>query len=393
VVLHGLRSIMVAPLQLEGRLLGIVYLDSQVAKGIFTSDDVVILTALTNHIATSLETTRAAQLEISVQTARRQRDLADTLRQTLEAMSGTLDPQEVTKRMLDAAVRVTGCDGAWVLAADGGGDGCVLLANDGEDGALVRRVIANDPRIHALIAREQPSLGSTQDRPLALAGPLASASWICLPLRGRNEKVGVLVLASSDPEVQLKDQLEVAAALAAQGRIAFDKAMLFSQVQELAVIDELTGIANRRRFFEIARRDLATARRQERPLAALMIDIDHFKLVNDTHGHPTGDDVIRTVAQRLHEQVRETDLLGRYGGEEFALLLHVTGPNDDLPERLRACIADVPISTRSGPLDVRVSIGLTYLTADDDDITTLLARADLALYRAKQEGRNRVRSA
>ncbi len=393
VVLHGLRSIMVAPLELEGRLLGVVYLDSQVAKGIFTQDDVGILTALTNHIATSLETIRAAQLEISVQTARQQRDLADTLRQTLQEMSETLDPVEVTKRLLDAVTRVMHCDGAWVLSADGDEEGCVLIANDGQDGEPVRHPIADEPKLRALIAQDRPSIGSPGISPLALAGPLANAtSWIALPLRTHQQGGGVLVLASTALGAHLDDQIEVAAALAAQGTTAYDKAILFTQVQELAVIDELTGIANRRRFFEMARRDVAAAVRHDRPLAALMIDIDHFKRVNDTHGHPTGDDVIRIVAQRLGAQVRETDLLGRYGGEEFALLLSGVGPNDDLPERLRACIADTPVETRSGLLDVRISVGLSYLATADDDITTLLTRADLALYQAKQAGRNCVRT-
>ncbi|HST86560.1 MAG TPA: diguanylate cyclase [Kineosporiaceae bacterium] len=392
VVLHGLRSIMVAPLELDGRLLGVVYLDSQVAKGIFTPDDVGILTALTNHIATSLETTRAAQLEISVQTARQQRDLADTLRQTLQEMSETLDPVEVTKRLLDAVTRVMHCDSAWVLSADGAEDECVLIANDGQNGETVRHPIADEPRLRALIAQERPSIGSPGISPLALEELLANAtSWIALPLRTHNRGGGVLVLASTAQDAHLDDQMEVAAALAAQGTTAYDKAILFTQVQELAVIDELTGINNRRRFFEVARRDLAAAVRHTRPLVTLMIDIDHFKHVNDTHGHPTGDDVIRTVAQRLAAQIRETDLIARYGGEEFALLLSGIGPNDHLPERLRACIADTPIDTRSGPLTIHVSIGLSYLTPDDD-VTTLLARADLALYRAKQDGRNCVRT-
>jgi diguanylate cyclase (GGDEF)-like protein len=389
---------MVAPLELDGRLLGVVYLDSQVARGIFTTDDVGILTTLTNHIATSLETTRAAQLEISVQIARQQRDLADTLRQSLQEMSETLDPQEVTKRLLDAAARVLGCDGAWLLlrtdSTDSTGDECVLLANDEEGGALLQRVIQDEPRLRRLIALEHHTPGSPDSIPLALTEQLTHAtSWICLPWRTHNQKTGVLILASSTPGAHLADGIEVAAALAAQGATAYDKATLFAQVQELAVVDELTGIANRRRFFEIAARDLTAAQQHGRPLTALMIDIDHFKRVNDTHGHPTGDDVIRTVAQRLNTQIRQNDLLARYGGEEFALILQGTGANDDIPERLRAAIADQPIDTRTGPLQVTVSIGLASLTPHDTDVAALLARADQALYLAKQAGRNRIRTA
>ncbi len=394
VVLHGLRSIMVAPLELEGRLLGVVYLDSQVAKGIFTADDVGILTALTNHIATSLETIRAAQLEISVETARQQRDLADMLRQTLQSMSETLDPVEVTQRLLNAVISVVPCDGAWVLSADGPEDGCVVIANDGPDGDLARHPVPDESRLRALITRQQPWIGSPEGIPLALTEQLANAtSWITLPVQAHGQKSGVLVLASTSPDADLGARMEVAAALAAQGVTAYDKAMLFKQVQSLAVVDELTGIANRRQFFEVAARDLAAAVRQGRKLAGLMLDIDHFKLVNDTYGHPTGDDVIRIVARRLAAQVRQTDLLGRYGGEEFAVLAQGGGPEDDLPERLRACIADTPVETRSGPLDISVSIGMTYLTPADTDVASLLARADEALYLAKHAGRNCIRTA
>lgn len=386
-VLHGLRSILVAPLQLEGRVLGVVYLDSQVAKGIFTAEDAGILTALTNHIATSLETARAAQLEISVQTARRQRDLADTLRETLQSMAETLDPYEVIKRLLEATQHVVECDDAWLLSVDDGQ--CSLLAADGDEGALVQQAVDDDATLLELLAVPEPVLGVVV--PAGLADRLGSAtSWLALPLTSRSADLGVLVLVSHRVEVDLGAAIEVAAALAAQGMTAYDKASLFKQVQELAVADELTGIANRRRFFEVALRDLAAAARHGRQLTALMVDIDHFKRVNDTHGHATGDDVIRIVAARLGAQVRQTDILGRYGGEEFALLLQDAGPGNDLPERLRACIADEPISTRSGPIDITVSIGLAYLTEADIDMEIFLARADQALYRAKNEGRNRV---
>jgi diguanylate cyclase (GGDEF)-like protein len=174
---------------------------------------------------------------------------------------------------------------------------------------------------------------------------------------------------------------------------AYDNASLFARVQELAVSDELTGISNRRHFFEVAERDVAKARRSGRPLVVVMADIDHFKRVNDTYGHPTGDDVIRVVASRLAAEIRATDLLGRYGGEEFALVLLDAAVGSDLPERLRQAIGDVPIQTRSGPLDITVSIGMTRLLPDDVDIAAPLARADQGLYEAKRNGRNQVQSA
>ena len=389
VVLHGLRSILVAPLQLEGRVLGVVYLDSQVAKGIFTADDAGILTALTNHIATSLETARAAQLEISVQTAQRQRDLADTLRATLQSMSDTFDPEEVVWRLLDSAKRVMACDGVWFLHTDEIVVSCSVI--DPVTIEVDETVVPLDDNLSELLEQEKPVIGGPGMVPLALVTQLADAtSWIAVPMRIHGGRIGILVMASAQPNANLGEAIEVAAAIAAQGMTAYDKAVLFKQVQALAVRDELTGIANRRRFFEVAKRDLAAAARHDRALTVLMVDIDHFKRVNDTYGHATGDDVIRIVATRLGDQIRQTDVIGRYGGEEFALLLQDAGPGNLLPERLRMSICDAPIETRSGELSVTVSIGLAFRTSEDLDIEALLSRADAQLYRAKELGRNQV---
>jgi diguanylate cyclase (GGDEF)-like protein len=391
VVLHGLRSILVAPLQLEGRVLGVVYLDSQVAKGIFTADDAGILTALTNHIATSLETARAAQLEISVQTAQRQRDLADTLRATLQSMSDTFDPNEVIWRLLDSARRVMACDGVWLLSYDEPAGTVTRMVIDPVSIEVTRTLTQLDERLTDLIDLEKPSIGTSDKVPLALADELAGiGTWIAVPMRIHDGRTGILVLGTDDAQSQLTEGIEVAAVIAAQGMTAYDKAVLFNRVQALAVKDELTGIANRRRFFEVAGRDLAAAARRNRELTVLMVDIDHFKQVNDTYGHATGDDVIRIVATRLADRVRQTDVIGRYGGEEFALLLQDAGPGNVLPERLRASISDEPIETRSGELSVTVSIGLAFRMPEDTEIEALLSRADRQLYRAKELGRNQV---
>ncbi|MFI7598050.1 diguanylate cyclase [Actinoplanes sp. NPDC049681] len=385
VVVHGLRSIMAAPLQLEGRLLGVVYLDSRVAKGVFTMDDVGVLVAITNHIAVSLETTRMVQLEVAAQTARQQRDVAEALHGALTLMGGTLDPQEVLERLLEAALRVLPGERAWLVTGEGPDRG-VLAAPDPPPGAPP---IALPP---ALLAPERPMVGTAETRPAAWGSLLdGAASWAVLPIVTGTEHIGILVLASFGTAVYQEADLEMAVALVGQGVIAYEKARLFTQVRELAIHDELTGVANRRHFFDLAKRDLAAARRHGRPLTAVMIDIDHFKRVNDTHGHLVGDDVIRGVADRLGHAIRDTDILGRYGGEEFALIMPDAHPaSTALAERLRASIADVPVDTRIGPLPVTISVGTACLHADDPDVNAVLSRADAALYRAKSAGRNRV---
>lgn len=392
VVLHGLRSILVAPLLLEGRLLGVVYLDSRVAKGIFTTEDAGILTALTNHIATSLETARAAQLEISVQTVQRQRDLGDLLRRALESMTSTVEPKQVLTRLLSWSAVLTGCDQAWVLTGDAGS--CSLLGTDPDGQPLTVELVPRDQALADLLGLAAATIGTPAMVPTALTEHLAEGSaWIALPLGTGENAFGVLIMASGQDDNGLGDQLEVASVLAMQGMTAYQNARLFARVQELSVVDELTGLANRRRFFEVADRDVVAAHRGERPLVAMMVDIDHFKQVNDTYGHPTGDDVIAEVARRLAATVGGSDVVGRYGGEEFALVLPDFAAGSDLPERLRDCVAGTPVPTRSGPLPVTVSIGLTHLAPGDANVAALLARADQALYTAKREGRNCVRTA
>ncbi|GAB6902847.1 diguanylate cyclase [Kineosporia succinea] len=389
VVAHGLRSVLAAPMKVDGRMTGVVYLDSQVAKGIFTAGDVDILSALTNHIATSMETARVAQLQISVETADRERAVANNLRDALREMAEKLDdPTKVLKELLMATGPVLGTDRAWLLSVK---DGVYSLRDSGDSEPLV---IEEDAKLRGLLAIQQPRVGSKDLVPGGLATQLGEAtSWISVPMRSRRADLGVLIVATtanSSPTVDLAQTITTAAVLAAQGLSAYDNSTLFQQVQNLAVVDELTGVPNRRRFFEVGARDLAGAKRHGRQLTALMIDIDHFKKVNDTYGHPTGDDVIKTVADRFRQQIRKTDVLGRYGGEEFAVLLQDAQHDGALPERLRACIAEEPVQTRSGPLEITVSVGMTFLDEEDEDVATLLARADQGLYKAKQNGRNQV---
>ena len=229
------------------------------------------------------------------------------------------------------------------------------------------------------------------DSPIASLRPDAR-TWLALPLTSRARRVGLLLLIPPADSGYDDGQLRVAAALVEQGMVAYHNALLYRQVEQLAGTDPLTGLHNRRQFFKLSTDLFDAARETNQPLAALMVDIDHFKGINDTHGHAAGDDVIREVAGRLRSMLRETDVLGRYGGEEFVLILpgHAAGALASLGERLRRCVADAAVQTRSGPLDVTISVGTTHLRPKDRTLDDALARADTALYQAKQNGRNRV---
>ncbi|SHM54155.1 diguanylate cyclase (GGDEF) domain-containing protein [Cryptosporangium aurantiacum] len=435
VVLHGLRSIMAAPILLDGRLLGVVYLDSRVAKGIFTADDVGVLTAITSHVAVALETARAAQLEVAVGAANRQRDLAETLRDALAAITGILEPtpEQVLRRLLTVVFGVVGGDSGWLIQAgpepplvwvraasrtgrhhrtdDLAGIFAAVAAADGlddpGDGLNIPTgshpvAMEADARLLHLLETAEPAV-SRSDAPRLVTDALPDARcWLALPLVARDERLGVLLFATGSPDDYDDGVAEIAGALVGQGMVAYENARLFAEVRRLATIDGLTGVANRRHFFELATQDVAVSRRDRAaswPIAAMMIDIDHFKQVNDEHGHQVGDEVIQVVAGRLRQNGRGLGLLGRYGGEEFALLLRA-GPVEAarVAEQLRAAVAEDPVPTSAGPLRVTISLGVTYLRDADLDadpdadtlVSTLLGRADRCLYLAKHAGRNRV---
>lgn len=166
-----------------------------------------------------------------------------------------------------------------------------------------------------------------------------------------------------------------------------------AELRRLATTDELTGLANRRHFLERAEQELDRVRRYATPSAFIMLDIDHFKNINDTWGHATGDTVLRRMALVLGEAVRATDLVGRLGGEEFGVLLPETDLQAalKLTERLRIAVTEAVVEADGETLRFSASFGVTLLHADDENVDMPMARADAALYASKFAGRNRVK--
>ena len=165
------------------------------------------------------------------------------------------------------------------------------------------------------------------------------------------------------------------------------------ELQLLAATDPLTGLANRREFMACGEAELARSRRYPNKCCVLMMDIDHFKRVNDPFGHGVGDDVIRSVAETIVDVFRIVDVVGRIGGEEFAVLMPETPPDgaQGAAERLRAAVEACPIVTPEGKtLNVTISIGVAHSSGHDKTVSRLLGEADKALYDAKNAGRNRV---
>lgn len=164
-------------------------------------------------------------------------------------------------------------------------------------------------------------------------------------------------------------------------------------LRRLATHDQLTGLLNRREFERILREEMERARRFGHPFALIMVDVDHFKRVNDQRGHPVGDAVLREVARRLSEGVRSVDRVTRFGGEEFAIVMIEANETMalELSERLRGTVASRPLPVAEGdPLNLTISAGVAVFPSDGADAAAIVQAADRALYAAKEAGRNRV---
>lgn len=165
-----------------------------------------------------------------------------------------------------------------------------------------------------------------------------------------------------------------------------------AQLQDLAMVDQLTGLKNRRAFFDDADPAIAASRRRDQPVAVAVIDLDHFKAVNDTHGHAVGDVALREAARRISDTAREEHIVGRFGGEEFVMLLPFTTAKQALNalERVRKEMSGAPIQVPDGPaLTITMSAGIAPLEPDMP-IAVAIDHADKAMYRAKKLGRDRV---
>lgn len=290
-----------------------------------------------NDMASELEA-RVDELE-----AARQR-LREGMARFGETLEATHDPGQLRQVIVESAVEATGAAGG-------------VLESEGE------RVTAGDPE--------------------------AGSDRLVIPLTSGGQSFGRLSLTGPAFDAASR---ETAASLAGQAAIALENARLHAMVERQALVDGLTGLANRRRSEEMLHLEHSRADRLGAPLAFVLADVDRFKKINDKHGHPEGDGVLREIANLLAETVREIDVAGRWGGEEFAIILPGTdlAGGAQLAERMRVALEESQVTAEDGSvIPVTASFGVASFPENRTE-ADLVAAADAALYQAKRSGRNRV---
>ncbi|TMA14295.1 MAG: diguanylate cyclase [Deltaproteobacteria bacterium] len=373
-----------------GGLMGALVADR---AAMFSAEEQRVLEALASEV------TRAVEAERLLGAVRREKEEKARFFRALEELNKTTTPQQAAQTAIAQARQMCGALDLCaitlvedrrhrVVAVDGEGASPLRDLSFGENAGLVCNVV----KLGAPLPGR--ALGA-MDRVLIFdAGTVVRglAALKIFPLKAGESVVGTLVCGSHSPDALPEAAQKELAMLALQAAEALVRTRLYAQAERLATTDGLTALLNRRTFNAQLHARLREAERYQRPLSLLLLDIDHFKQVNDGYGHPAGDAVLRSVASLLTRQARETDIVARYGGEEMALILPETDARGALAiaERIRKAVGGAHHPTDQGTLKVTVSAGLSTWSGGADGAEELLVAADKALYRAKQAGRNRV---
>jgi diguanylate cyclase (GGDEF)-like protein len=384
------ESMLVVPMLYDGATVGVITLSKLGLDG-FDTDDLRLLAILADHAATAVETARLLT---------RSQELAGELRRLLDMsgeLSESLDPRQVANLMAGHLARAMGVDECAISYWDkvsgrveSLGYYPPLKLEDLEPyfdvAGFPETLRVLERGVTTIIDADDPGADPAETALLRRDG---NRILVMLPLVAKGQAIGLVELFSKTEVRWDAQHLELARTMANEAAMALENARLYEDARKRADRDPLTGFFNHRYLHERMGEEVVRSQRGKRPLSVLMLDLDDFKLVNDTFGHLFGDKVLTWVAELIRATLRLSDVPARYGGDEFAVIL----PDTDLDEARRAAerildaFRDRPFVGESrGPVPIGASIGIATYPGDGRNATELIAAADRALYRVKRDG-------
>jgi diguanylate cyclase (GGDEF)-like protein len=389
-VSQAIHSILIVPLIIRGEVIGTVGCDITVEGRKLSQEEINLAETLTNLVAGRIEQARLLEVE-----KKRGAELR-MLYETTLAITQSYDPPKLLKHIVERA--------AWLLDSSAG----ILYLISAEGNFLECKVSYNNEYDHegttlhmgegaaGIVTQTAqpliiPNYANWKEKPTAFQGIEKPFALLTVPVIWQSKVKGVIqiIREPGKPPFEQGDA-NLLALFSSQVAITLENTRLYQEVQQLAVQDPLTGLYNRRGLTEIGIREIERAQRFQHPLSILFLDVDHFKVVNDTYGHAAGDQVLAGVANLCRKDLRNVDVISRYGGEEFVVLLLESNLKVArfVAKRLCSTIANSPIPTDNGNISITMSIGIAEIQANTVGLDDLIHQADQAMYKAKSSGRN-----
>ena len=384
------ESMLVVPMRYDERVVGVITL-SKLGINQFGEDDLRLLMILADQAATALESARLVT---------RSHELTMELRRLLDMgaeLAKSLDPLTVADLIARHVATAMGVDHCAISYWDREADQVLTWGYfplDRPEEVQAAYALAEYPATRTVLEEQGTVVVQVYDpnadpNEVAFLRREGFSSMAMLPLVAKGQSIGLVELLSSSPVTFGQTQLDLARTMANEAAMALENARLYEDARKLADHDQLTGFYNHRFLHERLGEEIVRAQRSRAPLSLLMIDLDDFKLVNDTFGHLFGDRVLAWVAELIRSTLRGSDVPARYGGDEFAVILPDTDADhaQAAARRILAAFSDRPyLGEGRGPVPMAGSIGVASSPADGRTAQALIAAADAALYRVKDAG-------
>jgi diguanylate cyclase (GGDEF)-like protein len=402
----NVKSVALYPLVHREKNVGIMAVDSFRDFVHFPPEEVETMAAIARQAAVVIENAGLFEQE------QKERQRAEALLQVVGAASSSLSLQKVIIDLCRSVVDLSVGERCSIFLADKSTGRLLPYMSLGpEDERMWEkfRSIAGEPqteermRLVGAITRIrspiiQENVPATRLLPRDWVESFGIKSIAIYPLVVKEETIGVMAVDSfSDFAHFPPEEVETMAAIARQAAVIIENARLHEQVQQQAIADPLTGLYNHRHLYERLEQEMARAKRSHRPVAVLMLDIDNLKLINDTYGHQVGDEALKLLASVLQSSCRAEDIVGRYGGDEFMVILPEanTAEAERIGERIQANLAARYLEGegKDGCVPIRISMGVACCPGDATVMHELVNAADSALYRSKQRGGGRISTA